>query len=66
MVVPGLGALPGSRQLSRQPALSSGQTQCYNITTMDPLSTTAGALPRLALAAAVLACVWLAVFWAIA
>jgi hypothetical protein len=33
---------------------------------MDPLSPAAGAVPRLALAAAVLAGVWLAVFWAIA
>jgi hypothetical protein len=33
---------------------------------LDPLSPAAGALPRLALAAAVLGLVWLAVFWAAA
>jgi hypothetical protein len=32
---------------------------------IDPLSPTAGALPRLYLAAIVLACIWLVVLWAL-
>lgn len=40
--------------------------ECYTITVIDPLSPTAGAPARLILAAAVLAAVWLAVYWAAA
>ena len=55
----------GSPEAARQLALSITHPQCYIITMIDPLSPTAGVLPRLALAGLLLAGVWLAVLWAI-
>jgi len=59
----------GSDQLraAKSPiALPHGRERRYNITMRDPLSPTSGAMPRLVLAALVLAGVWAVTAWAMA